>query len=51
MSLPSARPGAGGCFLSLEEAAMKKHWILVSALLAASGASQAHQIWLEQPAG
>jgi uncharacterized GH25 family protein len=30
---------------------MKKHWILVSALLAASGASQAHQIWLEQPAG
>ena len=38
-------------FLSFEEAAMKKHWILVSALLAASGASQAHQIWLEQPAG
>lgn len=30
---------------------MKKHWILVSALLAASGASQAHQIWLEQAAG
>lgn len=30
---------------------MKKIWTVVSALVCASGAAQAHQLWLEQPAG